>query len=123
MRALPGTSYFSHAPDWVCEVASSGAASFRARKMAVYAGEGVSHAWLIDPDARTIDVRRLENGRSTNAPTHVGKDVVRLEPFDGIQIPARAAVGRLNTRPRFRAARGVGVSPLAPGFAFAGSSG
>ena len=62
LRDLPGTSYFSLPPDWVCELQSSGTASFRARKMAIYAGEGVSHAWLIDPDAK-----RSKRGASRTA--------------------------------------------------------
>ena len=84
---LPDTAYFSLPPDWVCEIASSGTASFRARKMAVYAGERVSHAWLIDPEARTIEARRLENGRWTSVATHVRSEVVHLEPFEAIDLP------------------------------------
>lgn len=84
---LPDTAYFSLPPDWVCEIASSGTAAFRARKMAIYAGEGVSHAWLIDPLARTIEARRLENGRWTSVATHVRNQIVHLEPFETIDVP------------------------------------
>ena len=49
LRDLPDTSYFSLPPDWMCELQSSGTASYRARKMAIYAGERVSHAWLDRP--------------------------------------------------------------------------
>jgi len=35
----------------------------RARKLAIYAREGVAHAWLVDPALRTLDVFRLEGGR------------------------------------------------------------
>ena len=84
---LPDTAYFSLPPDWVCEIASSGTASFRARKMAIYAGEGVSHAWLIDPLARTIEARRLDNRRWASVASHVGSEIVRLEPFETIDLP------------------------------------
>jgi Uma2 family endonuclease len=87
LRDLPDTSYFSFPPDWVCELQSSGTASFRARKMAIYAGERVSHAWLIDPVGRTIEARRLEDGRWTSLATHAGNQIVRLEPFEGIDLP------------------------------------
>ena len=83
---LPNTAYFSLPPDWICEIASSGTASFRARKMAIYASERVSHAWLIDPVARTIEARRLENGRWTSVTTHVRNQVVHVEPFETIGL-------------------------------------
>ena len=87
LRDLPDTSYFSLPPDWVCEIRSSGTASFRARKMATYAVERVSHAWLIDPLTRTIEARRLEDGRWTSVATHVGNETVHLEPFEAINLP------------------------------------
>ncbi|MBP1635109.1 MAG: hypothetical protein H6Q10_1683 [Acidobacteria bacterium] len=90
LPGLPATSYFSVPPDWVCETASSGTASLRARKMAIYAGEGVSHAWLIDPVARAIEVRRLEDGRWRVAATHVGDQVVRAEPFGAVALELAA---------------------------------
>ncbi len=87
LRDLPDTPYFSLRPDWVCELQSSGTASFRARKMAIYAAEHVPHAWLIDPAGRTIEVRRLEDGRWTSLTTHAGSAIVRLEPFEDIDLP------------------------------------
>ena len=87
LRDLPDTPYFSLPPDWVCESCSSGAASFRARKMAIYAAERVSHAWLIDALAQMIEARRLEDGRWTSLATHAGNQIVRLEPFEGIDLP------------------------------------
>ncbi|MGE5200092.1 MAG: Uma2 family endonuclease, partial [Rhodospirillaceae bacterium] len=77
LRDLPDTPYFSLPPDWVCELRSAGTASFRARKMAIYAVEGVSHAWLIDPVGRTIEAQRLEDGRWTSVATRVGNETVR----------------------------------------------
>jgi Uma2 family endonuclease len=87
LRGLPGTPYFSLPPDWVCELRSSGPASFRARKMAIYAVERVSYAWMIDPLTRTIEAMRLEDGRWTSVATHVGNEIVHLEPFDAIDLP------------------------------------
>lgn len=90
LPALPATPYFSVPPDWVCEVLASATASFRARKLAIYAREGVSHAWLIDPVARTLDVRRLESGRWTVVATYLGGQRVRTEPFDALELELTA---------------------------------
>jgi Uma2 family endonuclease len=84
---LPAASYFSVAPDWVCEVLSSYTAALRARKMAIYAREGVAHAWLIEPVARALEVRRAEEGRWTVTATHVGDSLVRAEPFATLELP------------------------------------
>ena len=55
--------------------------------MAIYGCERVSHAWLIDPDAQTIEARRLEDGRWTSVATRAGSEIVRLEPFEFIDLP------------------------------------
>jgi Uma2 family endonuclease len=86
LRGLPDTPYFSLPPDWVCELQSSGTASFRARKMATYAGQFVSHAWLLDPIGRTLEARRLEDGRWKSVATHIGNEIVRLEPFEAVDL-------------------------------------
>jgi Uma2 family endonuclease len=87
MPALPETAYFPLAPDWVCEILSPATASFdRVKKLAIYAREGVSYAWLIDPIARTLEVLRLADGRWTILATHAGSDVIRAEPFSEIEL-------------------------------------
>jgi Uma2 family endonuclease len=84
---LPDQAYFSIAPDWICEVVSpSTAALDRVKKMSVYAREGVPHAWLVDPIAQTIEVLRLENARWSIVSTCAGADVVRLQPFEAIDL-------------------------------------
>ena len=87
LRSLPDTPYFSLPPDWVCEIQSWGTASFRARKMAIYARERVSHAWMFDPVARTLEARRLEDDRWTSVATRAGGEIVHLEPFEAIDLP------------------------------------
>ena len=73
------------APDWACEVISpSTGAVDRARKMRIYAREGVAHLWLVDPTARTLEVYRLEEGRWIVAANHGGEDVVHAEPFTAL---------------------------------------
>lgn len=57
----------------------------------MYAREGVAHAWLIDPVARTLEVLRLDAGRWTILATHAGNEIVRSEPFDAIDIPLESS--------------------------------
>jgi Uma2 family endonuclease len=79
---LPREPAFTLAPDWVCEVLSPSTASLdRLKKLRIYAREGVSHAWLVDPGARSLEVRRLEDGAWQVSATFGGADVVRAEPF------------------------------------------
>jgi len=91
MPHIPETAYFPLAPDWICEILSPSTASLdRTQKLAIYAREGVAHAWLVDPDARTLEVLRLESGRWTILATHAGDDVVRAEPFAEIDLELAA---------------------------------
>jgi len=84
---VPDAAYSSLAPDWVCEVLSPSTASLdRVKKLAIYAREQVSHAWLLDPSARTLEVLRLEASRWTILATYAGSDVVRAEPFVEIDL-------------------------------------
>jgi Uma2 family endonuclease len=56
MPTLPETAYFELSPDWVCEVLSPARARIdRVDKLGIYAAQGVAHASLIDPDARTLE--------------------------------------------------------------------
>jgi len=83
-------AFVTLAPDWVCEVLSPRTQAFdRGAKMDVYAREGVSHAWLLDPLARLLEVWRLEQGegpRWVRVATWTGDAVVRAEPFDAIEL-------------------------------------
>ena len=91
MPSLPETAYFPLAPDWVCEIVSPSTASLdRVKKLGIYAREGIAYAWLIDPDARTLELLRLENGRWTIVGTHAGAEVVRAEPFAEIDLALAA---------------------------------
>jgi Uma2 family endonuclease len=91
MPSLPETAYFALVPDWICEVLSPSTASLdRVKKLTIYAREEVSHAWLIDPDARTLEVLRLESGRWTILATHAGAEVVRAEPFVDVELELAA---------------------------------
>jgi hypothetical protein len=91
MPHLPTTAYFPLASDWICEVLSPSTSRLdRVQKLAIYAREGVAHAWLVDPDAGTLEVLRLEHDRWTILATHAGAEVVRAEPFAEIEIELSA---------------------------------
>ena len=46
----------------------------------------MSHAWLVNPAARTLEMLRLDTGRWVVAATHGGDEIVRAEPFPEIEI-------------------------------------
>ncbi len=80
-------TYFTLAPDWICEVLSPSTAKIdRSDKLTIYAREGVSHAWLLDPIARTLEIFRLEKGRWVLLGVHGDDAPVRAEPFDAIEL-------------------------------------
>jgi Uma2 family endonuclease len=84
---LPETAYFLLAPDWLCEVLSPSTATIdRAKKLRIYAREGVRHAWLIDPVSQTLEVLRLERGTWTLLAVHAGSEVVNAEPFGELAL-------------------------------------
>nr|AYM53978.1 hypothetical protein [Pyxidicoccus sp.] len=87
MPELPDVVGVELAPDWVCEVLSPSTEKLdRARKMAVYAREGVKHLWLVDPRIQTLEVYRQENGRWLLLGTHSANDKVQAEPFEALPI-------------------------------------
>jgi Uma2 family endonuclease len=86
LPSLPDEAYVSVPPDWICEVVSpSTVALDRVRKLAIYAREQVSHAWIIDPLAQTLEVLRLENARWTIVGTWDAEATVCVEPFEALE--------------------------------------
>ncbi|WP_241757806.1 Uma2 family endonuclease [Myxococcus landrumensis] len=87
MPEMPDTPYFTLAPDWVCEVLSpSTEAVDRVKKTRIYAREGVSHLWLVDPRARTLEVLRLSGQHWVELGTCGGDERVRAEPFEALEL-------------------------------------
>jgi Uma2 family endonuclease len=84
---LPEKAYFELAPDWLCEVLSPSTARLdREKKLRVYAEAGVGHVWLVDPLARTLEVLRRAAASWTILATHAGRDLVCVEPFEGVEL-------------------------------------
>jgi len=84
---VPDAPFFELAPDWVCEVLSPRTAlRDRRRKIPIYATHGVRHVWLVDPHARSVEVFRLDGQGYRFIVAQGDDDVVRLEPFDAIEL-------------------------------------
>jgi Uma2 family endonuclease len=87
MPEVPQTHRFTIPPDWICEVLSPSTFRVdRSRKLRIYAQNEVSYAWLIDPIARYLEVKRLENGRWSDLGFFAGDDKVIAEPFPAVEI-------------------------------------
>jgi len=87
MPEVPDVAAFELAPDWICEVLSpSTEAMDRADKLPIYAEHGVSHAWLVDPTAKTLEVFKLIDQRWTLLATYRDDSKIRAEPFHAIEL-------------------------------------
>ena len=87
MPVMPEEAYFSLAPDWICEVLSPSTTRIdRGRKLRIYAGAGVPHAWLVNPQDRTLEVLRLRDGAWTIVAVWEDAAVVRAEPFEAMEL-------------------------------------
>ena len=84
---LPDAPWFDVAPDWACEVISPSTESIdRGRKLRIYAREGVSHLWLLNPVAKTLEVYHLADANWILVKTFVGNEVVLAEPFAAVEM-------------------------------------
>ena len=85
MPELPGTAYFTLAPDWVCEVLSPSTRRVDLQeKRPVYAREGVAHLWLIEPADRTLEAFELRDDEWVLIATAKDDEPVSVRPFDAI---------------------------------------
>jgi Uma2 family endonuclease len=86
-RPSSKTPYIKLAPDWVCEVLSPSTASIdRVAKSRVYAREGVAFMWIIDPQLRTLEASRLENGHWLQLGSWRDSETPRVQPFEAIEL-------------------------------------
>ena len=87
MLELPSTAYFTLAPDWVCEVLSSSTRAIDlGGKRAVYAREGVTYLWLVDPDAQSLEAFKLRDSEWVLMDTLFDDAPVSLPPFEAISF-------------------------------------
>jgi Uma2 family endonuclease len=87
MPAIPDAAFMEIAPNWICEVLSpSTIALDRTRKMHHYARASVHHLWLLDPQAETLEVYRLDAGSWRLVTSVAGGVAIRAEPFEAMEL-------------------------------------
>ena len=83
-----GAKNVTVAPDLVVEVISpSSVEEDRGAKMRVYARHGVSHYWLVDPEARTLEMYALAGGAYAAAGAFSGGATATTPLFPSLTIP------------------------------------
>jgi Uma2 family endonuclease len=90
MPAVANEPYFTIRPDWVCEVLSPSTERYdRAAKIALYAAAGVTHAWLVNPLQRTLEILHLPSatpGQWTALGVHQDDAKMQAEPFEQLEL-------------------------------------
>ena len=87
MPQLPNAAFFTLAPDWVCEVLSPSTRTLDlGGKRAVYAREGVSYLWFLDPIARSLEAYELRGKEWVLIDTLFEDASVSLPPFEAIRF-------------------------------------
>jgi Uma2 family endonuclease len=97
MPMPPQDHRFEVVPDWICEILSPSTASKdREVKMPLYARYGVAFAWLVDPQARTLEAYQLNGDAWQEISRYSGADQVAVPPFeaftlhlDGLWLPSK----------------------------------
>lgn len=78
-------------PDWVCEVVSPSTGRLdRVRKAGGYLAAGVPFFWLVDIDARTIEVLANQGGAWLRLGAWGDGDTAGIPPFEAVEIEVGA---------------------------------
>ena len=83
---IPDAAFVTLAPDWICEVLSPITETVDRSKLRIYAREGVSYAWFLDPLRQALEVLSLAAGRWTTLASHEGSARARAAPFDALEL-------------------------------------
>ena len=87
LPTIPDAPFLTLPPDWACEVLSPSTERIdRLHKLRIYAREGVSCVWLVNPILRTLEILRLEDHRWVVAATHGGDEEIHAQPFEVILL-------------------------------------
>jgi Uma2 family endonuclease len=101
LPALTEIGPISVVPDWVCEILSEDTARLdKTRKMPVYARNGLSHLWLVDPQRKSLGLLQAykldhESGRWIWLGGFWGDEEIGVEPFDEVGLQLGAAFHKL----------------------------
>lgn len=87
MPEIPDVSFFTLAPDWVCEVLSPSTEQLdRADKLPLFAEHRVQHAWLLSPTARTLEVFALDGHTFRLLGVFKNDERARAAPFEAFEL-------------------------------------
>ncbi|WP_338457599.1 MULTISPECIES: Uma2 family endonuclease [Methylococcus] len=83
--AVPEDHRFEVVPDWDCGILSPHTVKKdRAIELPLYARRGVAHAWLVDPQVRTLEGFALRDGSWLLLGAYKDDDPICLAPFDAM---------------------------------------
>jgi Uma2 family endonuclease len=83
-------NWIAGAPDLIVEVLSPSTATYdRATKLPIYADAGVPEVWLIDSQAKTLEVLKLQGKKYIVEASHAGDQVLTSQLFPGWRLPLR----------------------------------
>ncbi len=98
MPEIPKGHAFTIVPDWICEVTSpSNGRIDRLKKMPLYARGEVDYAWIVEPEQQTLEAYHREDDRWILLNTYGEEPIVRIEPFEAIEIDLTLIWGPLPT--------------------------
>jgi Putative restriction endonuclease len=106
MPTFSETAFFELASDWLREVLSPSTEQMdRVDKLAIYAAQGVTHVWLVDPDARILEVLVLCDGHWElecvyKAADEIAPHLLRPSLQPGGAVPVTNLVQTTNSDPR-----------------------
>ena len=81
-------NYIDGAPDLVIEILSPSTAVYdRATKLALYAEAGVPWVWLLEPQAKTVEILKLERSKYLVDSILASQQVLTSGVFPGWQLP------------------------------------
>ncbi|MBI2390054.1 MAG: Uma2 family endonuclease [Deltaproteobacteria bacterium] len=87
---MPRENPITVPPDWCCEVLSPRTRrDDRRKKLPIYVRAGVAQIWLVDPEARLIEVFVPVDGNPTLIATASDEEPIRLPPFELDLHPVR----------------------------------
>lgn len=87
LPAFPDEQPITARPDWICEVLSPRTARRdRTAKSDLYLRHEVPHYWLVDPEARTLEVYELDNDRWLRLGAWSEDDTAAIPPFEAVEI-------------------------------------
>ncbi|HMJ90359.1 MAG TPA: Uma2 family endonuclease [Candidatus Acidoferrum sp.] len=99
--SLIGEQGIEGGPELVVEILSPSTAKYdKGSKKKIYSRTGVQELWLIDPDAKTIQVFDLAADAETPIATHSAKSVFKSALLPGLKIDAKKIFREPVRKPR-----------------------